>query len=719
MAESQHSVIFVNRHRAALIQRVSQVKPLADALLSQGLIQEETYTNICAAATRQDRMRELYAALHCTGDRAKAAFYTILKDAEPYLVEDLGPLETEIRGDPQSSGSVSDCCGEEELGKKYQEWVRCEYSTVQEYNHLPGEDVQLENRYTKLLIIQKHRQQKEREEELRCRGDSFQEVMNKRNCDEFMSTSVENLFDPDENGAVRRTVILQGQAGIGKSFTAQKIMFDWASGKLYSEIFLYIFHIKCRQLNLIGENISVVNLILNNSQHLAPVVTEILCSSEKILFIIDGFDELKYSLDVSHSLSHDLHEQNSPAITLSRLMRKVILPECFLLITTRSTALDKLTRVLKQPRYTEILGFSEEGMKTYFQNFFQDKKQAVDAFNYVKRNQIMFTTCFIPVICWIVCTVLRQQLEEGTNINHALSTTTTIFVYFVDTLLEHHCKSLRLPVQDVLRRLGALAESGIREQRVLFDDKHIQDIFPDPSQVPSSFLNKILLRKRIFKQAVYSFMHLSFQEFFTAFSYVLCDDKEAEEKVAELLAESKEKNKRHILMTIRFLFGLSNSETADLLKEKYNHSISPAIRFLLEGWIKEVIKMNNFIFGDNGLINILHFLYEIHEKDFVTLAMDNFKELDLSFQPLKRTDCAVVTYCLQACRRFERLNLRSCNLKSEELEMLLPVLPKCQSLDLQHNHLGDKGLTMLSKALQSPGCKIKELWQLLDKKLIK
>ncbi|MBN3309827.1 ASC protein, partial [Amia calva] len=81
---------FVNRHRAALIQRVSQVKPLADALLSQGLIQEETYTNICAAATRQDRMRELYAALHCTGDQAKAAFYTILKDAEPYLVEDLG-----------------------------------------------------------------------------------------------------------------------------------------------------------------------------------------------------------------------------------------------------------------------------------------------------------------------------------------------------------------------------------------------------------------------------------------------------------------------------------------------------------------------------------------------------------------------------------------------------------------------------------------------------
>ncbi|XP_066577784.1 NACHT, LRR and PYD domains-containing protein 3 [Amia ocellicauda] len=698
MAASLPSVQFVDRHRATLIQRVCLVEPIADALLSQGLIQREGYSKCTLhTLTSQEKMRELYEALHCGGAQVKAAFYSILKEQDPHLVKDLGG---------------SDCCEEEEIIKlrlKYKEWIRREYKTVQEYNSLPGEDVRLDERYTELLMIQKHRQHKQREEELRCTGDSFRKIMNMRNCDEFMSTDVEQLFDPDKDGEVQRTVILQGQAGIGKSFTAQKIMWDWASGKLYSERFDYIFHLKCRELNLISEKISVVDLILNSSPHLMPAIAQVLSRPEEILFIIDGFDELRFPVVMSEfARSHDPHEQNCPEVTLSRLMRKVILPECYLLITTRSTALDKLTQLLKQqqPRYIEILGFLEKGMKEYFQKFFKDEQKAMCAFNYVENNEIVFTTCFIPVICWIVCTVLREQFEEGTDITHALSTPTTIFVYFVDALLEHHCRSLSLPVQEVLRRLGMLAESGIKEQRVLFEVKRVQDIFSDLSEVPSSFLNKILFRKSISRETMYSFMHLSFQEFCAALSYVLCDDQEAKTKVTELLEESGKHDKNHLLMTVQFLFGLSNKETTAILKEKYNHSISSEIRPLLESWIQKLIKHNSIL--RLKLINILHFVYEIHENDFVKHAMNNLTIIDLLF-PLKRTDCVVVTYCLQACRHIESLTLLHCNLKSQELEILLPVFEKCRFLVLDSSSLGDCEIITLSKALRSPDCKIEEL----------
>ncbi|XP_066577781.1 NACHT, LRR and PYD domains-containing protein 3 [Amia ocellicauda] len=697
MAASLPSVQFVDRHRATLIQRVCLVESIADALLSQGLIHSEMYSDLRAARTSQEKMRELYEALHCGGAQVKAAFYSILKEQDPHLVKDLGG---------------SDCCEEEEIIKlrlKYKEWIRREYKTVQEYNSLPGEDVRLDERYTELLMIQKHRQHKQREEELRCTGDSFRKIMNMRNCDEFMSTDVEQLFDPDKDGEVQRTVILQGQAGIGKSFTAQKIMWDWASGKLYSERFDYIFHLKCRELNLISEKISVVDLILNSSPHLMPAIAQVLSRPEEILFIIDGFDELRFPVVMSEfARSHDPHEQNCPEVTLSRLMRKVILPECYLLITTRSTALDKLTQLLKQqqPRYIEILGFSEKGMKEYFQKFFKDEQKAMCAFNYVENNEIVFTTCFIPVICWIVCTVLREQFEEGTDITHALSTPTTIFVYFVDALLEHHCRSLSLPVQEVLRRLGMLAESGIKEQRVLFEDKRVQDIFPDLSEVPSSFLNKVLLRKSISRETMYSFMHISFQEFCAALSYVLCDDQEAKTKVTKLLKQTGKHDKNHLLMTVQFLFGLSNKETTDFLKKKYKHSISSEVRPLLESWIQELItQKHNFHIK---IINILHFVYELHENDFLKHAMNNLTDIDLSYNALKRTDCVVVTYCLQACRHIESLTLLHCNLKSQELEILLPVFEKCRFLVLDSSSLGDCEVNTLSKAL-SPSCKTEEL----------
>lgn len=99
---------------------------------------------------------------------------------------------------------------------KYKEFIRGEYATVQEYNSLPGEHVKLDDRYTEPLIIQKHRLQREREEEIRSRGQNFYLLMDQRDSETYKSTKVERLFDPDEHGDIQRTVILQGHSGTGK-----------------------------------------------------------------------------------------------------------------------------------------------------------------------------------------------------------------------------------------------------------------------------------------------------------------------------------------------------------------------------------------------------------------------------------------------------------------------------------------------------------------------
>ncbi|KAM9459002.1 uncharacterized protein ACWYII_010806 isoform 1-T3 [Salvelinus alpinus] len=701
MESSEHSAQFVDKYRSDLIQRVTMVMPIAEDLLSQNMIHEEVYSNISAARTNQDKMRVLFKALHSGGNKVKSAFLSMLREHEPNLVQD---LEFHIKqGDQRENNST--------ISLKYKEFIRGEYATVQEYNSLPGEHVKLDDRYTEPLIIQKHRQQSEREEEIRSRGQNFYQVMDQRDSETYKSTKVERLFDPDEHGDIQRTVILQGHSGTGKSFTTQKIMSDWAFGRLYEDRFDFVFHLRCRELNQATGNKSVMDL-LNYNQSSSSTIKHVLRQSpERVLFLVDGFDELNFSLDVpKDSLPRDPWTQCSPEVTLSGLIRKQILHESFLLVTTRSTALDKLKEVVKHPvRYAEILGFSEEGVKVYFEKFFKRKQHSHQAYDSVRKNETLFTTCFIPVICWIICTVYREQFDEGSEMIQSLETTTSIFVEFVDTLLKHHCQDLGQSALTILQGLGKLAEKGMEEQQVLFDHDSVSQTVSDPSKVP--FLCKFLQKKRVSQTTMYNFMHLSFQEFFTALSYVLLGDEEAQGKVRELLSKVRRGPfpfyllpfhllPFHLLPIVQFLFGILNKDVVKRLEEKHI-SCSQGIWTLLKHFILEVIEKGkeDQIVRRTMQLFTFHCLYELHADDFVKEAMETYTDINMSGSPLKKTDCWVLMYCLQHCKSIECLELSGCNLTAENMKILLPALQKCKALVLQVDDLADDDLDDLLTAL--------------------
>ncbi|KAI4885534.1 hypothetical protein NFI96_024027, partial [Prochilodus magdalenae] len=271
------------------------------------------------------------------------------------------------------------------IAAEYKEFIVKAYETVEEYNSLPGDYTFLNERYVDLLMIQKHREVKERQQELCSKGQKLQKVLNSRDGDEYQRTSTHQLFSPDGRGCVPQAVLLQGNSGSGKSFTVQKILLDWASGSLYPDQFDFVFHLKCKELNE-EEDTSLEKHLLScgiKPEH----VTEVLRSPGRLLFLIDGFDELR------------LQNTPRPHFAIALLQRKK-LPQCFLLVTTRSTATPALRRLLRsQHRFVEILGFSEKGVEEYFQKFFKDEKEALSrrALECVKTNQNLFTACFIPV----------------------------------------------------------------------------------------------------------------------------------------------------------------------------------------------------------------------------------------------------------------------------------------------------------------------------------
>ncbi|XP_041928562.1 uncharacterized protein LOC121693301 isoform X1 [Alosa sapidissima] len=595
---------------------------------------------------------------------------------------------------------------------QYKAHVRDKFGTVQEYNSRPGADyVVLTERYTDLVIVQKHREQREREEEIRVRGRELLHRVFTRASKEYLCTSVDQLFSPSSKGGeAPRAVILQGHSGYGKSFTAQKIIYDWASGRMYQDSFDLVFHLKGKELNNMKEHLCLVDLLLQHDEIDRPTVLKVLQEApHKVLFLIDGFDELRLAPEEAgfkSSLPSDPQTLASVKVVLAALLRGKMLRRSSLLVTTRSTALKALSDMLKEPqRFTEILGFSDRGVETYFRAFFaREENPAVwkKALRHVKNNETLLTACFIPVTCWIVCNVFKDVFKNEMDMIRGLDTSTSIFAHFVFTQMKHHGADLEENEwSSLLRNLGQLAEDGILKQQVLFDERDVKQLVSNHHLVP--FLCKFFLRK-LNVVTKYSFMHLSFQEFFAALFYLLSGVDVAREKVKDILqrvqqglnATDQKLHMSHLLPVIQFLFGFSNQEVT----ATHELHVAPEIRLLLEDWIHQLIKDEEGLPRTHNVqLFILQCLYEIHEEDFVRTAMGIWNKINLDGVPLKRTDCSMLAFCVRHCSTMERLTLTHCNLTAEKLKVLVEALAKSAELGLVVENLGDEDVDDLTRAL--------------------
>ncbi|XP_075784915.1 NACHT, LRR and PYD domains-containing protein 3-like [Pelodiscus sinensis] len=613
--------------------------------------------------------------------------------------------------------------------RKYREHIQVEYEVIKDRNARRGEHVCLNKRYTELLIVKEHRGREEKEHEITTRGRRHAELM----AQQTSLTQISLLFDPDRNQQSSRTVVLQGAAGIGKTMTARKIMLDWAAGKLYWKKFDYVFYINCREIKHILENQSgskyrsVADLVLNNCPDREGPIKEIFEKPEKLLFIIDGFDELNSLLDIDDvSLCTDPFEKMPVETILCSLLRKKVLQKSFLLITTRLTAREKLRMNLRFPRYAEIMGFSADERKEYFHKFFCDEKKATQAFNFVKENEMLFTMCFVPIVCWIICTVLKQQMERRENLAQTSKTTTSVYLLFLYTLLTDHFSDTIEHSKSNLWELCSLAADGILERKILFEEDDLKKHNLSLSNIQSLFLNKNIFQKDTEYENVYSFIHLSFQEFFAALFYVLEEDEERMKKsmypkkdVKSLLKNYGISRNNYLMPTVRFLFGLSNKERLNDMEKKLHCKTSSGIKDNLLTWFEaEAKRISSLSYKTyevmDDQLELFHCLYESQEEDIARSAMDNFQEIRLEHLKLTTMDEIALSFCVKNCHRKQALYLCNCTLGIGEQEgwiaklwkWFFPLNPLMKDPRMSTAYL-------LLQGLKDPNCKVKtiSLWQ--------
>ncbi|TKC36475.1 hypothetical protein EI555_020504, partial [Monodon monoceros] len=456
------------------------------------------------------------------------------------------------------------------------------------------------------------------------------------------------------------TVVLHGPAGVGKTTVAKQLMLDWTQDD-QAETSSSAFYLSCKDLNHKG-TCTFAELISANGPDLQDAIPGILTQARKILFVVDGFDELRVpSGALIHDICGDWKKQKPVPVLLGSLLKRKMLPRSTLVITTRPGALRGLRLLVEQPLFIEIEGFLELDRKAYFLKHFEEETQALRAFELMKENAALFHMGSAPAVCWIVCTCLKRQMERGEDPASTCRTTTSLFLRFLCsqfTAARNSCPSDCL--QASLKSVCLLAAEGIWTQTSVFDGEDLRRLGVKESAL-CPFLDKNILRKSKDCGACYSFIHLSVQQFLAAMFYVLETEKEDVGghrchigDVQKLLSKEGRLKNPNLTQVGYFVFGLSNKERAMELETTFGCLVSTEVK-------QQLLKCRSVPHGKKPFSTVdtkevLYCLYESQEEELVEDAMAPVTEISIHLT--STLEMMQSSFCLKHCQNLQKISLQ-------------------------------------------------------------
>ncbi|XP_071059791.1 protein NLRC3-like [Pseudochaenichthys georgianus] len=338
---------------------------------------------------------------------------------------------------------------------------------------------------------------------------------------------------PDQQTLIR-SVLTNGVAGVGKTFSVQKFTLDWAEGLGNQDVSLVI-PLSFRELNLIkGEQYSLLRLLHVFHPTLQKVTAEQLAVC-KVLLIFDGLDESRLSLDFrNNEVVSDVSQQSSVNVLLTNLIRGKLLPSALIWITSRPAAANQIPPGCVD-RVTEVRGFTDAQKEEYFRRRSSDEDLSSRIISHIKSSRSLHIMCMIPVFCWITAAVLDHMLTTDQR-GELPQTLTDMYSHFllVQTKRKkqkyeegHETSPQQLTEADreVLLKLGRLAFEHLEKGDIMFYQEDLQrcGLGVTEALVHSGVCTQIFKRESvIFQKTVYCFVHLSIQEFLAAVYVLHC-----------------------------------------------------------------------------------------------------------------------------------------------------------------------------------------------------
>lgn len=502
-------------------------------------------------------------------------------------------------------------------------------------HRLRGNKASIESSYINLAIVkeedQRQTEKKGLQQKLERDGmiSSYEDIYNvhqKRRID------IPNLFDQyDGGGKQPKRLLILGRAGIGKTVLCQRIAYEWANTNLWQNRFELVFWIKLRRLTKerypqpFNDNITLLDILkkecldksLLKDMVLIQLSNYIEAFSDNVLFILDGYDELKSDTpckEAIHDLLNHAHARH-------------------IILTSRPLHVSEINC----DRHLENIGFIDENITDYVQRYFNNNQQkANELSSFFQKNPAIHGLAHIPINLELICMAWQQTSSIDfahnnhitlTNLYHILASNLWQRLIIKQSGTEEKLSAVNnvsiaheQKKEKLKECLQAIAFKGVKNNQIIFSlplvKKVIKKTFKLELEENIAILNDILQPGFLHSSdndvdplcKDYYFNHLTFQEYFAAQYWVKSFiSKNKQQKAAQAFMTNKYNPRYEIIWW--FVAGILEDEKKHLVRF-FNLLIEPTYEIGIYSFVMLLrclseCKMNLPEKFRDGLVNIL------------------------------------------------------------------------------------------------------------------
>ena len=546
---------------------------------------------------------------------------------------------------------------------------------------------------------------------------------------------MDSIFDEGifENFRPPLVILVEGAFGSGKTTLAYHYCQKWADGNLGMFDLVVLVHLRHPAVHSAVFDFTLHQLLLlasDGEEGIDDIVTNVdQCIKDglEFLLILDGWDEGPACLRAPPDPKHPTDNSY-----LGKLLRSVS-SNTTILITSRP---DSSIDLHKRPsvKRVEILGFTKESIHEYFREALSTQLSSTileDEYRKIKDHLANYpaieSSCYIPLNAAIL-TLLYLQRDRTLPTTHFEMFRELLLCFIAREVNTRQPKctlgtissldDLPRDLKKQLKHISILAYEGVMNNKIVFTQDELPSILPRSSwDMILNFLSQILptvatpaqqdlpamgVLQRVqwagtsSKTISYNFFHLSIQEMLAAYRISQMGYFEQVSVFKTLLSKPR------FAAVLQFYAGFTK---------------------LTNRGVRNIITGSDFIYcvvsSLRSLLNSVRCFYEaqIDEQSLYSKFFPRLNGiLDLHLVTLSPLDCMSVGYFLAlVCRnsRKLRVNLSRCGINDHSFGLMMGELSKhaeaCPAgtlhgvteLSISDNNIGDKGIALISTALQT------------------